>query len=77
MGQQQAVKILMETLVVCAQMLCWPLHTGYMPEEEAEASYPRLLGLQVYSVATKKPLQTLYLSLSLQKIPMKQSALLR
>lgn len=36
-----------------AQMLCWPLHTGNRPEEEAEDNEPRVLSLQVYSVPTK------------------------
>lgn len=35
-GQQKAVDILLETIAVYAQMLCWPLHTGDRAEEEAE-----------------------------------------
>lgn len=37
-GQPQAVGTLMEMFAVCAQMLCWPLHTESRPEDEAEAN---------------------------------------
>lgn len=54
-GRQQAGEILMETVAMCAQTLCLVFIDRKLnqPEEEAEASQPQVLGLQVYSVAAE------------------------